>query len=629
MLDGMRKATQGAIGKFVMTIVMGLIIVSFVIWGVGDMLRGFSSTTVAKVGGTTISQQQYQNELQTSLYRLQRQLRQALTPQQARAFGLDAQVLDRLVDEAAFNERAKALGLNISDATIAEALRNDPGLKTADGQFDRVKFDSYLRDQGLSERGFFAERRDFYLRGQIQYALVNGLTPPKSLVDALQATRSQTREIAYFQLPPAAAGEISPASDETLKTYFADHKAQWRAPELRSFDELVVTPSTLAKPDSVTDDEAQAQYEKDKDSKYTVAEKRKLQQIVIQNEAEANEADAKIKGGLSFEDLAKARNLGAADIDLGETTKAGAFDAAIGEAAFALPEGGVSGPIKGPFGFTLVHVVGITPGSVKPFEAVKDAVKQQIATGHASEQVQALHDKIEDAKASGKSVADAAKAAGLEARSYANVDRQGRNADGQDAGVAAKELVLPAVFASDVGVDDEALSTKDKGYVWFAVTKIEPAHDRTFEDVKDKVAESWRLDEIAKRLTSKAEETIKTLDAGGDIAELAKQAGAEVKTAKDIKRTGGGDLPGEVVTAVFGAGPNAAGSVGLGDGRLVFKVTADTFPPVVAGDPEVAGVEDQLKKEMSSEVVEQYVNGLKKEVGVTIDRKVLQGAEGG
>ena len=292
-------------------------------------------------------------------------------------------------------------------------------------------------------------------------------------------------------------------------------------------------------------------------------------------------------------------------------------------------------PVKGkalegePFGFTLVHVVGITPGSVKPFEAVKDAVKQQIATGHASEQVQALHDKIEDAKASGKSVADAAKAAGLETRSYANVDRQGRNADGQDAGVAAKELVLPAVFASDVGVDDEALSTKDKGYVWFAVTKIDPAHDRTFEDVKDKVAESWRLDEIAKRLTSKAEDTIKTLDAGGDIAELAKQAGVEVKTAKDIKRTGGGDLPSEVVTAVFGAGPNAAGSVGLGDGRLVFKVTADTFPPVVAGDPEAAGVEDQLKKEMSSEVVEQYVNGLKKEVGVTIDRKVLQGAEGG
>ena len=39
MLDGMRKAAQGGIGRIIMAIVMGLIIVSFVIWGIGDMFR--------------------------------------------------------------------------------------------------------------------------------------------------------------------------------------------------------------------------------------------------------------------------------------------------------------------------------------------------------------------------------------------------------------------------------------------------------------------------------------------------------------------------------------------------------------------------------------------------------------
>jgi peptidyl-prolyl cis-trans isomerase D len=528
MLDGMRKAAQGGVGKFIMTIVMGLIIVSFVIWGVGDMLRGFTSNKVATVGSTTITAQQFSNEQQSELYRLQRQLRQALTPQQAKAFGLDQQVLERLIDEAAFDERARALGLAVSDQTIADATRDDPSLKGADGQFNRAAFEQALSNMGLSERGYLAERRQFYLRQQIQYALVAGLDAPKALTDALAAAKNETRDIAYFTLSPAAAGDIPPPSDDALKSFFNERKAGWRAPEYRSFDLLDVSPAALAKPDAVSDDDAHAQYEKDKAARYTIAEKRKLQQIVFPTEAEANEAEAKLKAGTSFEDIAKARHLSDADLDIGETTKEGAFDPDIGEAAFSVPPGGVTAPVKGKFGYTIVHVVLVTPGSVKPFAEVEPAIKQEIAAARASDSVQGLHDKIEDAKSQGRNIADAAKAAGLEARSFVAVDREGKTPDGADAGVPEKNLVLPAVFASDVGVDDEAIPTKDHGYVWFSVTKVDPAHDRTFEEVKDKVAEAWRKQEIDKRLADKAAELVKQLDAGGDIAEIAKSVGAEV-----------------------------------------------------------------------------------------------------
>jgi peptidyl-prolyl cis-trans isomerase D len=628
MLDGMRKAAQGPIGKLVMTIVMGLIIVSFVIWGVGDMLRGFTSNKVATIGSTTITAQQFSNELQSELYRLQRQIRQPLTPQQARALGLDAQVLDRLVDEAAFNERARGMGLAISDSTIAAMVRDDPRLKGSDGKFDRNRFDAELRDAGLSERGFFAEQRGFYLRQQIQYALVDGLAAPKALTDALDAAKNQTREVAYFVLPPAAAGDIPPPSDEVLKSFFNDNKAAWRAPEYRSFDALVVTPASLAKPEEVSEDDAKAQYQKDL-AKYTTPEKRKLQQIVFTSEADANEAEAKIKAGGTFDDIAKARNLSDADLDIGDVTKDGAFDPAIGEAAFVLPQGGVSAPIKGPFGYTIVRVVSITPGSVKGFAEVEPEIKQQVAAARAADQVQALHDKIEDAKAQGRSVADAAKAAGLDARAFVGVDRQGLNAAGASADVPNKDVLLPAVFASDVGVDDEAISTKDRGYIWFSVTKVDPAHDRTFDEVKDKVADVWRKQEIAKRLTDKAADFVKQLDAGGDVAELAKSATTEVKTANNIRRAGGGGLAPNVVAAVFEVGPDRAGSASTPDGRLVFKVTGDVTPPPAAEDPGVKMAGDRVKTELGQSLVEQYVDALKREIGVTIDRRVLQSAEGG
>ncbi len=499
MLEGMRKASQGAVGKFIMTIVMGLIIVSFVIWGVGDMLRGFSATTVAKVGATSISSQAYGNELQSELYRLQRQVRQPLTAQQARALGLDAEVLDRMIDEAAFDERARAMGLAISDDTIAQTARSDPRLKGPDGKFDRGKFDEDLRDAGLSERGFFAEQRNVYLRQQIQYSLVDGLEAPKTLVQALLDAKNETRAIAYYTLVPAAAGDIPAPSDDALKTYFEAHKAVWRAPEYRGFDALLVTPTTLAKPDSVSDEDARKQYEKDKETKYTVPEKRKLQQIVFPSEAEAAEAAARIKAGTSFDDIAKARKLSDADLNIGEVTKAGVFDQAVAAAAFALPQGGVSAPIKGDFGYVIVKDLTITPGSVKPFDDVKAAVKQQIAASRAVDQVQSLRDKIEDSRGNGKPLAEAAKSVGLATRAYLS-DRTGKTSSGVSADVVDKDQLLPAAFASDIGVDDEPIATKDGGYVWFSVTKIDPAHDRGFDEVKDKVAAAWRADETAKRL---------------------------------------------------------------------------------------------------------------------------------
>ena len=629
MLDGMRKASQGPIGKVVMAVLMGLIIVSFAVWGVGDMLRGFTPDTVAKVGSTKISQQEYSNKLQSELYRLQRQIRQPLTPSQARALGLDAQVLDRMIDEAAFDERARKMGLAISNATIAQAVRDDPGLKGPDGKFDAGKFNEYLRDSGLTEATFIAQQRDVYLRQQLQYSLVEGLSAPKALTQALLDAQNETRAISYFILPAAAAGDVPPPSEAVLKAYFDAHKLQWRAPEYRSFDELVVTPASLAKPDSVSDADARAQYDKDKAAKYTVPEKRKLQQIVFPSEAEATEADAKIKAGASFDDIAKARKLSDADLNLGDVTKAGVFDPAVADAAFALPQGAVSTPIKGRFGFVLVKVLSITPGSVKPFDEVKGAIKQEIAASRAVDQVQSLHDKIEDARGNGKSVAEAAKSLGLTATVYNGVDRDGLDAAGAKVNVPDDKLVLPAVFASDVGVDDEPIATKDGGYVWFSVTKIEPAHDRSFAEVKDKVAAAWRVEEMAKRLAADAAEAVKKLDAGADIADLAKAAKADVKTAKDIRRGGVDDLAADVTAAVFQVGPTGAGSASTPQGRLVFKVTADALPPPTPGDPQVATTQDRLKSEMSSALVEQYVNALKRELGVSVDRRVMQGAEGG
>ena len=190
MLNGIRKVTQHGVGRVVMTFLLGLLIVAFAAWGIGDMFRGFTSDKVAQVGSTAITGREFQNEFQTLVYRYQRMYKIPLTNAQARAQGLDMQVLARLIDEAALNQRARSMGLGLSDAAIAEAVRSDPQLQDASGQFNRDLFNSALRDSGLSEAGFFAKQRGMYLRQQMQYALADGLLAPKPLVAALVGEES-------------------------------------------------------------------------------------------------------------------------------------------------------------------------------------------------------------------------------------------------------------------------------------------------------------------------------------------------------------------------------------------------------------------------------------------------------
>jgi peptidyl-prolyl cis-trans isomerase D len=299
------------------------------------------------------------------------------------------------------------------------------------------------------------------------------------------------------------------------------------------------------------------------------------------------------------------------------------------DAVFALPQGGVSGVLKSQFGPVIVRVKGITPSTVKAFKEVADEVKRQVSASRAGDKIEALHDKLEDARVSGKSIVDAAKEVGLTAQTIAAVDAQGRDPKGAPVSVPDAPELLRAAFASDVGLDEAALNTKDGGFVWFEITKVDPAHDLTFEEAKPEVEKQWRAEEVDKALAGKADDLVKQISAGGNIADAAKGAGAEVKTATDVRRAEQTSLPESVVAAVFRQPADGAGSAATPDGRVVFKITADRTPPVDFADVRVKAMGSELETATRESLLDQYVAALRKALGVSIHPDVLQSAEGG
>ena len=531
----MRKASSNWIGKTIMSIVMGVLIVSFGVWGIADIFKGFGQSSLAKVGSTEISIEQFRQTFTDRLQQVGRQFGRPLTMDQARAFGLDRQVLQTMVSEAALDEDARRMGLAQSDAEVMRTIYNDPNFKGPNGQFDGARFTQLIRQIGYSEQRYIAEQRKVGLRRQIAGTITAGLEPSKTQIDALVRFQNEQRSIDYVKLEAAQAGTIPEPSPEQLAAYYQDHKTQFRAPELRKIGFVVMTPDELAKWIVVSDEDAKKAYDADL-AKLSTPEKRQLSQIVFPNAEEAKAAREKIAAGTSFEDVAKERGSTPADIDLGQVTKAEVIDPAVADAAFALPSGEVSQPVQGRFGTVLVKVGAITPGTTPSYDSLAATIKRELARDRAVAQVADLHNKMEDERGGGASVVEAAKKIGLTPVTIEAVDRSGRGPDGQPVtGIPQGVNVVQQAFASDVGVDNEAI-TFNGGYVYYDVIGVTPSHDRPLDEVKEQVATRWRDQQIADRLRTKATDMVQQLAQGGTLATLAAADSLKVESAANVRR---------------------------------------------------------------------------------------------
>src|SRR6195256_6617120 len=430
MLRGMRKASSNWLGKIIMAVGVGVLIISFGVWGIADIFRGFGQSTLARIGHTEISTDQFRQLYTEKLQQIGRQFGRPLTMDQARAFGIDRQMLQQTIAEAALDEEARRLGLGQSDAETMRMIFSDPNFKGVGGAFDPGRFQATIRQFGFTEQRYVADQRRVSLRRQIAGTISAGLEAPKVLIEALSRFQNEQRSIEYVKLDAAQAGAIDPPSPETLAGYFDEHKTQFRAPEYRKISFVVVTPEEIGKWSDVSDEDAKKVFEQRRD-KLGTPERREVSQIVFPNAEEAATARSRLASGTTFEDLAKERGLNPADADLGLIAKSAVIDPAIADAAFSLPSGEISQPVQGRFGVTLVKVGKIEPGVEPSYESVAANLKKEIAAERARKSVSDLRDKVEDERGGGASVVEAAQKLGLTAVTIDAVDRSGRLPNGQ------------------------------------------------------------------------------------------------------------------------------------------------------------------------------------------------------
>ncbi len=626
-LDTLRKGTARILGL----ILVGLLVISFAVWGIADVFTGYGAQTLIRVGDTQLNSQDYMRAQQEVLRAMSAQAGRSLSLQEARALGLDARVLERLVGGAAVDTHAKHLGLAVSDAALLDQIMKDPAFKDGLGNFSPAAFAQALRNVGLNEQGYLHSMRETNLRRQLLTTIGEVAESPKVLLDALNRFNSETRILRYVLVPESAAGTVSEPTEEDLKRYYDNNQAKFTQPEYRKLGILAVTPETVKDQVNITENDLKATYEATKEQ-FGSPERRQLEQIAFPDNDAAKAAYEKIQSGTDFVEIAKTQGLNESDIDLGKVTRGELADLVIAEAAFTLEKDKVSEPLTGKLGsVVLLRVTAIEPGKSLTYEEAKADIEKKLLKDRAGGTIFDLHDKIEDELASGAQLAEIADKLKLTYQSIDQVDRQGKQPDGSTVTLPAQKELLNAAFATDTGVENDPIDAKDEGVIWYEVLGITPEQRKPFDQVKDEVAKLWRTDEMRNRAATYGQELVDSLTGGKTLEDLGKELNTEVLTSDALKRDGitVNVLPPTVAQAfTLPEGGYGSAASGIGEGRIVFKVDK-VNPPTTLQENEITRLKQQIGLLISEDAIAEYFSALESRYGVSINEQALVKLVGG
>lgn len=622
MFELLRRMARTWVAKGLML----LLVASFGIWGVSrSLIGGSTGSTVITVGDQQIGAAEYRLAYRRQLSALSQQFGTQLSPDQARAFGIEQQTDSQLVAGASLDQLAADMNLGLSQDKLAKLIGEDPAFKSNTGQFDRALFASRLSNAGISQDDYINERSKVAVRGQIVDSVSNGFTAPKTLVDALKQFHDESRTIDYLILTNANIDPVKAPADDVLAKWFDGVKSRYRAPEYREIAYVKLQSADIADTSSITDDAVRAEFEKRKES-FTIPATRTIEQLGFANKDLANAASLALKTGTTFDQLVTDNGKKAGDVMLGDFNKTNVPDSAIAEPAFAVTkEGGTTGVVEGSFGPVILRVTNIKLETAKTFEDVKDDLRKQMAIAAAASQITDLHDRFEDARGSGATLAEAAQQMKLKAVTIDSIDATGLDKAGNEVkDIPERQKLLAEAFKTDVGVQAIPLTIGSDGYVWFDVLDVTPERDRPLAEVHDKAAADWTAEQQKVALAAKAKSLTDEAKKGKSLADIAAPLGIAVENKTNVTRSMDDAVLGHAGVSAAFSGPvdTVASAVGGDDTtQILLKVTdVDSTPPAT----DILANQDQqittIANAAGDDILDQMVAELQTKYGVSVNR---------
>ena len=193
-----------------------------------------------------------------------------------------------------------------------------------------------------------------------------------------------------------------------------------------------------------------------------------------------------------------------------------------------------------------------------------------------------------------------------------------------------KTEVLKAAFASDVGVENDALTPNDS-YFWYELREVVPSALKPLDTVKPQVTGDVTARKIRELLTERATGLVKKLDDGATLDQLAAEATSEVKAAQGLRRNEASpefDVP--AVTALFSVPDNKYAWSLEGDGKTARIMQAQPVmaEPFNSNSPQAKELAQSVREAAAKDLLTAYLTALQGQIGVSINNALWQQVSG-
>ena len=627
MLDFLRRSASSIVVK----LLLGLLIASFAVWGIGDIFRiNTGSDAVVTVGKADITVPQFRAELARELDRVSQILGQPVSREQAVAMGVDQMLLQRMVNSQVLLEGAKDLDLMASDAVVRGEIEKNEEFFNEAGQFDRRIYTEVLSRAGLSEAMYVARVRDSIMRMQYLSPISTGTVAPKALVDVLYKRFAETRVLDVVRITHAKITDVPAPSDEQLTQYHADNAQRFMAPEYRALTALVLSADVLGQGIDVTDEELATAYD-DRAAEFTTLETRTLSQILVKDEAAAARAAELLSAGKTITQAADEVGANASMIKLGEFSRdeAAALSVEIADAAFTTPQGGHSAPVKSPLGWHVLVVDAITPGHARTLDDVKAELTQSIRNERTLNVLFETSNQLEDQLGSGQTLEEAATGLGLKLVHIASVDVGGLGPDGAPVDAPYADAMVATAFELSEGADSALTETADnQAFFVVRVDAVTPPALRPLDTVKQQVSAAWMQEQRAAKAETVATSVKARLQAGEDAQTVARALGFDAFTTEPFNRAGqgleNGALPATLMNDVFTLNVGDVVAALGTDAHTVARLKSVNQAEVDQANPTYRAVHDQTLQTLQTDLAAQLSTALQEDHPVRVNSAVLQ-----
>ena len=597
-------------------LLMALLVTGLGGWGVTNFGRNVAA--IGSVGSEEIDVNAYARALRNQINALSKKFGQQMTLKEAQIFGVDAQVLQTLISNAALDNENARLGVSVGNATVAKSVSALKGFQDVTGKFDRVTYQLVLDQNNVTIRDFEAGVRKDTARQVLQAAVVGGIVAPDSLTATIYAFSNETRGFSLLHLTEAGLpAKLPTPTDADLKTYYDAHIADFTRPEAKKVTYILLDPVTVAKDMKVADADLQADYDARK-SDYFIPEKRLVERLVFASDADAAAAKARLDKGEAFEAIVKERGLTLTDIDLGDVAKADLGKA--GDAVFALTAPGIAGPLPSDLGPALYRMNGILAEQVTTFDQARPKILAALQLKAAQKAVSDTVQAVDDALAGGGKLEDIAKSEGMTLTTFDYAP----GADDNDP-IAADANFIKVAGTAQPGDYPESFGLKDGGLVALRVDATVPPTPVPLDKAHDKVLAAYHTDALKKALTAQAD-AAKTAVTNG--ASLSAQGIVDVVRTTTRAQTLDG-IPAEVVKAAFTLKPGEMSVVNVPG--YVAVVRLDTITPATpTGDTALKAMADlstQASQSIAQDAYALFSNAMVTQGGLTIDQTAINSVQ--